>query len=259
MKVREIQQRLADLGYTIVVDGASGPATRATIKQFQIDTGLEADGIAGRVTQAALNGDVVSEPDALLTLVPKKFHAALEETFARFEMNTPERKASFIAQCGHESAGFKTFSENLNYSAQSMERVWPKHFNGGNSAAYHRQPEKIANRAYRDRMGNGDEASGDGWKFRGRGAIQLTGKDNYTRFSKAVFGDARVLLDPDMVSAAPCNFLSAGWFWSENDLNRYADSQDIVGQTKRINGGTHGLEDRKNRYAKALRVFKGVA
>jgi putative chitinase len=179
-----------------------------------------------------------------------KWLDALNATAEQFDINTPDRIAGFLSQLAHESAGFKATSENLNYSAEALCRVWPSRFNAENCQEYARNPEKIANKAYSSRMGNGDESSGDGWKYRGKGLIQLTGKDNYQRFSDATGVDAvdnpELLAEPDLAA------LSAGWFWSTNGLNALADAKDIVGMTKRINGGTHGLDDRQAKYAKVM-------
>ncbi len=179
----------------------------------------------------------------------------LVATCNRFEINTPKRLAMFLAQAGHESASFTVTSENLNYSVDGLLTVFPKYFKTKEVAAtYARKPEKIANRVYASRMGNADEASGDGWKYRGRGYIQLTGKNNYIAFEKFLGIDIKA----DDVAQIPLAFLSAGWFWKTNDLNRYSDLGDILWCTKRINGGTHGLVDRTKRYQKALEALSKV-
>jgi putative chitinase len=160
---------------------------------------------------------------------------------------TPIRAAHFFAQTSHETGGFKAFSENLNYSAQGLQGIFGKYFPGTLEESYARQPEKIANRVYASRMGNGDEASGDGWKFRGRGALQLTGKSNYEAFAKYL-GNNEVLENPDLV-ATKYSFESAMFFFERNKLWAICDKgindAAILELTKRINGGTHGLEDRK--------------
>ena len=167
---------------------------------------------------------------------------------------TPVRAAHFFAQTAHETGGFKAFSENLNYSAQGLQGIFGKYFPGNLEESYARQPEKIANRVYASRMGNGDEASGDGWKFRGRGAIQLTGKDNYTQFSKHI-NKPEILTNPDIVST-DYSFESALFFFDKNKLWSICDQgvneATILALTKRVNGGTHGLEDRK---AKTLKYY----
>jgi putative chitinase len=179
---------------------------------------------------------------------------AINETFDRFDISTPERQACFLGQCAHESAGFTALKENLNYSAEGLTKVWPKRFPSLDAAQpYHRNPEKIANKVYADRMGNGDEASGEGFKYRGRGLIQLTGKDNYEACGEALGAD--LVGDPDQVSSPKFAALSAGWFWDKNKLNQYADSNDMTTLTKRINGGTHGLDDRIARTQQAIDVL----
>lgn len=180
---------------------------------------------------------------------PEELVKALE-IIALFNINTTERVAMFLAQCGHESAGFSTFKENLNYSAKSLNAVFPKYFKnaGRNAEDYARQPEKIANVIYANRMGNGNIASGDGWKYRGRGLIQLTGKGNYAEFSKD-FDIDDVMKNPDLVSDdLTVAVKSAVWFWIRNDLNKYADSNDVRGCTRRINGGYNGLDERTKLY-----------
>jgi len=178
----------------------------------------------------------------------------LNATFDRFDINTPERQAAFLGQCGHESAGFKTLQENLNYSAEGLQKTWPKRFPAlADAEPYARQPEKIANKVYAGRNGNGDEASGDGWRYRGRGCIQLTGKANYSAAGDAL--DVDLLADPDIVATSQYAALTAGWFWSIHDLNPLADARDDLAITKKINGGTNGLDDRIARTQKALDVL----
>jgi putative chitinase len=184
-----------------------------------------------------------------------KWADALNETCQEFAIDSPFRIAGFISQTAHESAGFKFVSENLNYSAASLMRVWSTRFPTLEIAQrYAMNPEKIANRAYADRMGNGDEASGDGWKFRGRGIIQLTGKNQYVAYSLAC--DNEALQYPDIVAEPKYAAESAGWFWAVNKLNTLADAQDVVGMTKRINGGINGLDDRQIKYSKIMTYFE---
>lgn len=185
-------------------------------------------------------------------------YAALPFIFAtckRFHINSEKRLAMFFAQLGHESSSLALTTENLNYSADRLLVVFPKYFNASNVADYARQPQKIANRVYANRMGNGPEESGMGWQFRGRGYIQLTGYNNYRAFSD-YFGED-LTVNPDKVSEPMYAALSSGWFWYENNLNQLADASDILSCTKRINGGTHGLVDRTKRYHKALEALKG--
>ena len=184
-----------------------------------------------------------------------KWANALNETCEEFAIDTPYRIAGFISNVAHESGGFKFVSENLNYSAASLMRVWPSRFPTLEIAQrYAMNPEKIANRAYADRMGNRDEASGDGWKYRGRGLIQLTGKNNYVAYSMAC--DNEALQKPDIVAEPKYAAESAGWFWNVNKLNTLADAQDVQGMCRRINGGLNGLDDRQMKYSKVMEYFK---
>jgi putative chitinase len=193
----------------------------------------------------------------------------VQSALARFNINTPMQVAGWIAQCAHESAGFKTLTENLNYSADTMAVVWPTRFavlgpdkkpvkiKGKNqpnkfALALHRKPEMIANAVYSNRMGNGNIESGEGWKFRGRGLKQLTGKFNHIQASKGLGVD--LVTNPDLLLEPQWAALSAAWFWSENNCGPIADSGDFVALTKRINGGTIGLEDRQKRYKAVLAV-----
>jgi len=171
-----------------------------------------------------------------------------------YEITTPNRIASFLAQCHHESGGFVWLTENLNYSAAGLLKVFPKYFQTDSQAkAYAKQPDKIANYVYANRMGNGDEASQEGSVYKGRGLIQLTGKDNYFWFA------ASLEMTPEEASEYTQTFegaaQSACWFWSENKLNRFVDADDFKGLTRAINGGYIGLEDRKHHYEIALNMF----
>jgi putative chitinase len=176
----------------------------------------------------------------------------LTAAFTRFEINTPERQAAFIGQCAHESANFKTLQENLNYSAKGLNATWPSRFpSEAEAQPYHRQPEKIANKVYSGRMGNLEE--GDGWKYRGRGLIQLTGKDNYRLASDALGVD--FIADPDLVLTKEYAALTAAWYWNKRGLNKEADAKDFTGMTKKINGGVIGLADRVAHINTALGVL----
>ena len=187
----------------------------------------------------------------------KEWYDSMCEILPLWGVDTVERVAGFIAQCGHESGGFRVLSENLNYSAKALNTIFPKYFRraGRDANEYHRQPEKIANVIYANRMDNGDTDTGDGWKFRGGGILQLTGRYNYTQFGKAVEKTAEEAVEYVRTKAGALD--SACWFWDENNINDYCDRQDIVGMTKRINGGTIGLEDRKKHYIHALDVLGG--
>ncbi len=169
-------------------------------------------------------------------------------------INTPLRQAAFLSQLGHESGGFMYTEENLNYSASRLLEVFPKYFTKNETPHFHRNPEKIANRVYANRMGNGNEASGDGWKYRGRGLIQLTGRNNYQRFSDFIGVDA--VNNPDYIKTPDGCFISAIWFWDVNGCNRYADAGDITGLTKVINGGINGLSHRLELYNKFLPLLE---
>lgn len=183
---------------------------------------------------------------------PEKFCNLLDNLLPAAGIDTRERVNMFLAQCGHESGGFSVFTENLNYSTKGLRTVFPKYFPDDSTAEkYDRQKEKIANRVYANRMGNGPESSGDGWKYRGRGILQCTGKDNYAAFSKDTNIDA--VNNPDLLSTDKSVAIkSAIWFWSKNNLNKFADAKDILGATKKINGGTNGLEDRTDKYNKLI-------
>jgi len=237
-----------------------GPKTEQAVKEFQAKHGLPADGIVGDKTWAMIMGENTPAPappapivpvgglklDKLKGHIPDAVIQMIPDTAAKFQINTPLRLAHFLAQCGHESGGFRVTQENLNYSAKGLMGIFKKYFPTEAIAnAYQRNPQKIANKVYANRMSNGDEASGDGFKFRGRGYIQLTGRDNYTQFGKAIGED--VVGNPDSVSGKHA-LLSAAWFWSKNGLNKLADGGEtdatVTSITKRVNGGTIGLADR---------------
>jgi putative chitinase len=183
--------------------------------------------------------------EALQGHVPQSVIDQIPAVAEKFGVNTPLRLAHFLAQTGHESGGFKVVNENLNYGAKGLTSIFKKYFTEESAKEFERKPEKIANIVYANRMGNGPQASGEGWKFRGRGYIQLTGKDNYSAFDKTV--DDNIIESPDLI-ATKYPLLSAAWFWSKNGLNTIADlgaTDDAVTKiTKRVNGGTIGLEDR---------------
>lgn len=160
-----------------------------------------------------------------------------------YEINTPLRMAHFLAQTSHESGGFRAVEENLNYKAETLTKIFPKYFRDKDPNDYAKQPEKIANLVYGSRMGNGDPSTGDGYRYRGRGLIQLTGKDNYSRFAEALDFDLDEVVE---YLATPEGAIeSAAWFWAENGLNELADKDDVIAVTKRINGGTIGLAERQ--------------
>jgi putative chitinase len=185
----------------------------------------------------------------------QKYALSIHETAEYYDMYVnKKRAAAFVAQIAHESGGFNFVKENLNYSAKGLMGTFKKYFPTDTLAKeYERKPEKIANRVYANRMGNGDEASGDGYKFCGRGLIQLTGKQNYTKFAQ----DLGINIDETVVylETPEGAVSSAGWFWDQNNLNSFCDKDDFVGLTKRINGGTIGIEDRKHHYSLALQLL----
>ncbi len=257
--VKQLQSKLG-LG----ADGSFGFGTEAAVKQWQHDNGLTPDGIVGDKTWGLIMGEgtissptVITEPSPIKSAgglklenlkghIPDSVIAQIPDTAAKFEINTPLRLAHFLAQCGHESGGFKLTKENLNYSAKGLNGIFKKYFPTLESALlYERKPEKIANKVYGGRMGNGDETTGDGSKYCGRGFIQLTGKDNYTAFGKSINED--IASNPEKVSSNYA-LLSAAWFFNKNGLHKMADggaSDAVVTSiTKRVNGGTIGLEDR---------------
>ena len=182
------------------------------------------------------------------------WHSAMERCLPDYDINTPQRVAAFMAQCGHESGNFKFLKENLKYRAQSLVKVWPKYFPNMDIAnQYAGNEEKIANRAYANRMGNGPEESGDGWRFCGRGLIQLTGRNNYQNFADSIETDINDI--PHYLATFEGAVQSACWFWETNNLNKWADTGDMLTLTKRINGGTLGLDDRIKHYKHALHVL----
>jgi putative chitinase len=186
----------------------------------------------------------------------EQWHTALTQLLPDYNINTPERIAAFLAQCAHESGDFQAIRENLNYRAASLQKTFPKYFSTPELAeAYAKQPERIANRVYANRMGNGSESSGDGWRYCGRGLIQLTGHDNYQAFADSVQGQLEDVAD--YLETFEGAVQSACWFWETNDLNQYADAEDIKSMTKRINGGYIGLEDRIEKYEKIKAVLCG--
>jgi putative chitinase len=203
--------------------------------------------------------DFILSLEQLAQLIPGNpyvdhWHHALEQALPDYDINTPPRVAAFVAQCAHESGGFKFLKENLNYKAESLSRVWPKYFKDPAVAQqYAHNQEAIANRAYANRMGNGNEASGDGWRFCGRGLIQLTGRSNYQAFADSIETDINDI--PEYLATFEGAVQSACWFWESNNLNKWADAGDILTLTKKINGGTLGLADRQKHYEHALHIL----
>lgn len=197
--------------------------------------------------------------------LPQEFTIALNNAFKRYDLGGGRYVlAAFLAQCGQECADFTVFSENLNYRAETLLKLWPKHFNRINVGTYAHKPSQIASRAYANRMGNGPESSGDGWRYRGRGILQLTGRENYTKFNAALQWEVRtggggnladVLKEPDLLATSPRYAVLSGlWYWCEfKKLQRYGT--DMVALTKAINGGTHGLDQRIKRFERLKAIL----
>jgi putative chitinase len=263
--VKKLQTKLG-----LSADGSFGPNTAEAVKKWQTQNGLTADGIVGDATWAKMFSPATAATTATATAnssglklenlkghIPDSVLAQIPDTAKRFNITTNLRLAHFLAQCGHESGGFKAVSENLNYSADGLKKIFPKYFPGNLNESYARQPEKIASRVYASRMGNGDEASKDGFKFRGRGYIQLTGKSNYTIFDK--FVDDDILGNPDLV-ATKYALASAAFFFNNNNLwsicDKGADDATVTSVTKRVNGGTIGLADRIKHFKEYYNLLK---
>jgi len=199
--------------------------------------------------------------EAVHHLIPKvknfdEWYSNLIDILPEYDIDTPKRVAAFMAQCGHESGGFTLMQENLNYSAKGLRGTFGKYFpNDEVAKLYERKPQMIANRVYGNRMGNGDEASGEGWYFRGRGIVQITGKNNYTKCSQSLFESNVLVENPDLLLESEYAIHSACWFWSAARLNELSDIGDIKTMTKRINGGFIGLEDRINHYNHAIEIL----
>jgi putative chitinase len=199
-------------------------------------------------------------PAKLAAMLPgnqyiEHWHEALAKILPDYDINTPQRVGAFIAQTAHESGGYKVLKENLNYRAETLCKVWPHYFTPDVAQQYAHNQEAIANRAYANRMGNGDEASGDGFRYCGRGLIQLTGKSNYQAFASSI--DTPVEEIPDFLATFEGAIQSACWFWETNNLNQYADSGDILTMTKKINGGTLGLAERQQHYQNFMQILQG--
>jgi putative chitinase len=264
--VKKLQEKLG-----AGADGSFGPGTEAKLKAWQTANGLTADGIAGPATLAKLGISESAAPVAAAVAIPAsefklaalKGHvpdavlAQIPDTAAKFGITNTLRLAHFLAQCGHESGGFKAVQENLNYSADGLKKIFGKYFPGNLNESYARQPEKIAARVYASRMGNGDEASKEGFKFRGRGYIQLTGKSNYASFDKFVEDD--IMANPDLV-ATKYPLASAAWFFNNNKLwsicDQGATDAVVTSVTKRVNGGTIGLDDRIKHFKEYYNLIK---
>ena len=272
--VKKLQTKLG-----LVSDGHYGALTATSVKKWQAANGLTADGMVGPGTWNKMFG-TTSEPsniiqedkiipqpvasvgglkiDKLRGHIPDSVISQIPDTAAKFNITNNLRLAHFLAQCGHESGGFKAVSENVNYSAAGLKGIFGKYFPGNLAESYARNPQKIASRVYGGRMGNGPEATGDGYKFRGRGFIQLTGKNNYTQFSKFIGEDC--VANPELV-ATKYPLASAGFFFESNKLWSICDlgsTDEVVKRlTKRINGGENGIDDRLEKFKKYHNLLVG--
>jgi putative chitinase len=268
--VKKLQTRLG-----LNADGAFGPGTERAVRKWQSDNNLVSDGIVGPGTWSRLfpQQQLITEPANVKSSVPSgsgfklenlKGHipdnviAQIPDTAKKFNITTPLRLAHFLAQCGHESAGFKAVQENLNYSAKGLMGIFKKYFPTQTLAEqYQRNPQKIASKVYGGRMGNGPESTGEGFKFRGRGYIQLTGKQNYTNFARFIGEDT--VANPDLV-ATKYPLASAAFFFNSNGLwsicDRGSDDATVTAVTRRVNGGTIGLPDRIKHFREYFALLK---
>lgn len=268
-KGEDVKKLQAKLG--LGTDGVFGSGTEAAVKKWQSSNGLTADGIVGEGTWTKMFGtkQLITEPSTpivnagplklenLKGHIPDAVIAQIPDAAKKFNITNPLRLAHFLAQCGHESAGFKAIQENLNYSADGLKKIFPKYFPGNLAEGYAKNPEKIASKVYGSRMGNGDETTKEGFKFRGRGYIQLTGKDNYTKFAKFIGEDT--VSNPDLV-ATKYPLASAAFFFDSNKLwaicDKGADDATVTAVTKRVNGGTIGLPDRIKHFKEYFALLK---
>ena len=268
-KGEDVKKLQSKLGLT--ADGSFGPKTEAAVNAWLTKNGLTADGTITSANKSwelmfgitLVKEDVIITPvtglniDKLKGTIPDNVIAQISETAKKFNITNNLRLAHFLAQCAHESGNFKAVSENLNYSVDGLKKIFPKYFPGNLAESYAKQPEKIASRVYGSRMGNGDESTKEGYIFRGRGYIQLTGKSNYEAFDK--FVDDDILGNPDLV-ATKYPLMSAAWFFNKNGLwticDKGADDATVTAVTKRVNGGTIGLSDRIKHFKEYYSLLK---
>ena len=262
--VKKLQSKLG-----LVSDGDFGSRTKTKVKEWQSANGLTADGVVGDSTWGKMFGGEVIKEDVVIPTggplklenlkghVPDSVISKIPETATKFNITNSLRLAHFLAQCGHESGGFKVVSENLNYSADGLKKIFPKYFPGNLSESYAKNPEKIASKVYGSRMGNGDETTKEGFKFRGRGYLQTTGKSNYIALGKFIGED--LVSNPDLV-ATKYPLASAAFFFDSNKLwaicDKGADDATVTAVTKRVNGGTIGIIDRIKHFKEFYNLLK---
>lgn len=259
--VKKLQMKLG-----LSADGVFGPGTESKVREWQKLNGLPADGVVGETTWSkmfAVESSSIEIPDSNFKLenlrghIPDSVISQIPDTAKKFNITNVLRLAHFLSQCGHESGGFKATTENLNYSAKGLLGTFPKYFDANTAPKYERKPEMIASRVYGNRMGNGDESTKEGFKFRGRGFIQLTGKSNYTNFTKFIGEDC--VSNPDLV-ATKYPLASAAFFFDSNKLwvicDKGADDATVTSVTKRVNGGTIGLADRIKHFNEYYNLLK---
>ena len=264
--VKKLQTKLG-----LTADGSFGPKTESAVNAWLTKNGLTPDGTITSANKSwdLMFGTTLIKEDVLITpvtglnieklkgVIPDSVISQIPETAKKFNITTNLRLAHFLSQCAHESGNFKAVSENLNYSADGLRKTFGKYFPGNLAESYAKQPEKIASRVYGDRMGNGNESSKDGYKFRGRGYIQLTGKSNYTKFTQYIGEDC--VTNPDLV-ATKYPLASAAFFFDSNKLwnicDKGSDDATVTALTRRVNGGTHGLDDRLEKFKKYYNLVK---
>lgn len=259
--VKILQRRLG-----LTADGDFGNDTEAKVKEWQLQHGIEPDGIVGDISWGLL----FPEPNDNVNIIPENFNlqklrghipdqvlTQIPDTILKFNISSKLRLVHFLSQCGHESGGFGILSENLNYSADRLKVIFPRYFQGQLSNLYARNPEKIGSRVYANRLGNGDEASGEGYKYRGRGYIQLTGKENYSRFAGFIGEDT--VSNPDLV-ATKYALSSAAFYFNMRNIwpicDRGESEEVITSVTLRVNGGTIGLPDRIKHFNEYFNLLK---
>ena len=268
-KGEDVKKLQTKLGLT--ADGSFGPKTEAAVNAWLTKNGLTPDGTITSANKSwelmfgvtLVKEDVVIKPveglnvEKLKGTIPDNVISQIAETAQKFNITNNLRLAHFLAQCAHESGNFKAVSENLNYSVDGLKKIFPKYFPGNLAESYAKQPEKIASRVYGSRMGNGDESTKEGFKFRGRGYIQLTGKSNYSKFTQFIGEDC--VSNPDLV-ATKYPLASAAFFFNSNNLwsicDKGSDDATVTAVTKRVNGGTHGLADRIEKFKKYYNLLK---